>query len=331
MRYKELLLRGLKTAIAAVSAVAIATLLNLQFEASAGIIAILSVGDTKKLTLDIILRRIGSTILALGISAIMFKLLGFNLWAFGIYLAIYVPAAYALGLQVGLGPCSVLVTHLLSVESIGMPIMLNEVGLMIIGSATAFLVNMYMLSYEKRIDELVAQMNEEIKKLLFIFDDSLCDKKEVEDRHFDKVNEVIDEALAVCRMEIDNHLFNASEYDYNYILMRQSQVQILDKMQELINLLSYQADECSFVGELFKQSAANLDKMTPNDWIIDETQEQIDMFKKQLLNGHMEDPATTAILFSVLNLFEELLLDKREFYYRFKDEHKINAIPSIDK
>ncbi len=276
--------------------------------------------------MDIILRRIGSTVLALAIAAVMFKLVGFNLWAFGIYLAIYVPASYALGLQVGLGPCSVLVTHLLAAQSIGLSMMINEVALMVIGSATAFLVNMYMLSYDRKIRQLMKALNEEMIELLLIFDKSLCNHKQVEDDHFIKANQIIDEALSVAKMEIDNHFFNASEYEYNYILMRQSQVQILDKMQELINLLSYQTEECSFVGALFEQSARNIDKMTPGEWIIDETQAQITLFKDQLLKGKTEDPATTAILFSILNLFEELLRTKRAFYYRFIDEHKASKI-----
>lgn len=323
MRYRELLFRGLKTAIAAVSAVIISTLFDLQFEAAAGIIAILSVGDTKRLTIDIILRRIGSTLLALVIAAVMFHYLGFNLMAYGIYLAIYVPAAFALGLQVGLGPCSVLVTHLLAVESIELSMMVNEVGLMVIGSGTAFLVNMFMLSYERKIKLLKDQINDEIKCLMMIFDDSLCSKKQVEDDHFAKVTALIHEALEVCKTEIDNHIFQTSEYDYNYILMRQSQVQILDKMQELVNLLSYQTEECLFVGDLFQQSAENIDKMTPNNWIIDDTQDQINAFKRSLLKGETEDPATTALLFAILNLFEELLTDKRDFYYRFQGEHHL--------
>lgn len=329
MKYKRLLFRGFKTAIATVAAIFLATMFDLQFAASAGIIAILSIGDTKKLTVDIILRRIGSTVLALSIAVVTFMIMGINLPAFGVYLAIYVPLAYILGLQVGLGPCSVLVTHLLSVESYGVPMLINEVGLMVIGSGAAFIINMFRLSYENRINTLIREINKELKELFGVFEDSLCNKKEVKDSHFDKINLTIDQALELCKMEMDNHIFNANEYCYNYLLMRQDQVQTLDKMQELVNLLYHQTDECSFVGVLFRDFEQNVGKITPNDWIVDENQRQIDRFKDKLLEGELENPTSTALLFAILNLFEEILEDKRKFYYRYEDQHDENRIYTI--
>ena len=61
--------------------------------------------------------RFMSTLLALAIGSLAFSFLGFNLWALGVFIALYVPCAFLLGWQIGITPSTVLVTHLLIEQS----------------------------------------------------------------------------------------------------------------------------------------------------------------------------------------------------------------------
>jgi len=79
-------LRAIKIALATTIAILIAQAFQLEYSVSAGVVAILSVLDTKKSSVIIAFQRVGSTILALGVATILFQLVGFNTIVFGFYL-----------------------------------------------------------------------------------------------------------------------------------------------------------------------------------------------------------------------------------------------------
>ena len=126
-------LRAIKIAFATTIAILIAQAFQLEYSISAGVVAILSVLDTKKSSVTIAIQRVESTILALGIATILFQLLGFNTIVFGLYLLIYIPLAYKFNVEVGIAPCSVLVSHLLLEQSTSIAWLTNELSLMVIG------------------------------------------------------------------------------------------------------------------------------------------------------------------------------------------------------
>ena len=99
-------MRTIKTAVGATLAMLISQSIGLNYALSAGIITVLSDQKTG-------LARLNSTLLALGISCLMFTLFGFNSVAFGIYLLIFIPLAVKFKLSDGIAVSSVLVTHVL--------------------------------------------------------------------------------------------------------------------------------------------------------------------------------------------------------------------------
>ena len=144
--------RTIKLILATCLAVALAYALGLTYAVSAGIIAILSGSDTRRSTSKQGYQRFMSTLLALAIGSLAFSLFGFNLWALGIFIALYVPCAFLLGWQIGITPSTVLVTHLLIEQSTSWGLLLNELALFLIGTSFALLANLYMPSNQGAID-----------------------------------------------------------------------------------------------------------------------------------------------------------------------------------
>lgn len=101
--------------------------LGLTYATSAGIIAILSITDTRRSTARLAYNRFMSMLLALFLGSLAFQILGYNLWALGFYLATYVPLAFLQGWEIGITPSSVLVTHLLLEKSTSIALLGNEV------------------------------------------------------------------------------------------------------------------------------------------------------------------------------------------------------------
>lgn len=112
----SLLHRTIKLMLATCLAAWLAKTLGLAYSVSAGIIALLSVSDTRRSTARLARDRFLSTILALTIGSLAFRFLGFNLGALALYIAIYVPLAFQLGWEIGITPSTVLVSYHEQVE-----------------------------------------------------------------------------------------------------------------------------------------------------------------------------------------------------------------------
>ena len=143
--------RTTKLILATCLACFLAYFFELSSAVSAGIIALLSLSDTRRSTLKLARNRLFSMLLALTIGVLAFQLTGFHIWSLGLYLALYVPLAYKMGWEIGITPSSVLVSHLLVQKSTSPDLLLNEVLLFHIGTSFALLVNLYMPSREKAI------------------------------------------------------------------------------------------------------------------------------------------------------------------------------------
>ena len=88
--------RTIKLTLATCLAAALAYALGLTYAISAGVIAILSILDTRRSTIKQAYQRFMSTLLALAIGSLAFSFFGFNLWALGVFIALYVPCAFLL-------------------------------------------------------------------------------------------------------------------------------------------------------------------------------------------------------------------------------------------
>lgn len=73
----------------------------------------------------------------------VFEIFDYKTWAFVLYLLLFVPLSFLLKIELGLGPSSVVVTHLLSHGEINSSIIINELGLIFIGTGFAMLTNLY--------------------------------------------------------------------------------------------------------------------------------------------------------------------------------------------
>ena len=103
--------RTVKTVIAASLAIMIADMIGLQYATAAGIIAILSVGNTKKSTYQLGKNRLLNFIFAMVFSTILFNIFGHHVLVFGLFLLFFIPCSAAWGIAEGIAPNAVLVTH----------------------------------------------------------------------------------------------------------------------------------------------------------------------------------------------------------------------------
>lgn len=310
--------RTIKLILATCLACLVASFLDLSSAVSAGIIALLSLSDTRRSTLKLAHNRFFSMILALTIGVLAFQLLGFHLWSLGLYLALYIPISYKMGLEIGITPSSVLVGHLLVQESISLTLLINEFLLFAIGTGFALLVNLYMPSREEEISHYYTLVEEKLKNILLRFNYYLSrgdgrNKAQL----VDELDSLLEEALRLVYLEHSNHLFHQTDYHIHYFEMRQSQSRILRNMAQQINTCQLAASETLILAQLFSKIAGQLSQTNPASSLLDDIERFLEVFRNRSLPKTREEFETRATLLQLLREAKTFIQVKVDFYKKY--------------
>ena len=283
--------RTTKLILATCLACLLAYFLNLSSAVSAGIIALLSLSDTRRSTLKLARNRLFSMLLALAIGVLAFHLSGFHIWSLGLYLALYVPLAYKMGWEIGITPSSVLVSHLLVQESTSPDLLFNEFLLFAIGTGFALLVNLYMPSREEEI-QYYHTLVEELDTLL-------------------------EEALRLVYLDYSDHFFHQTDYHIHYFEMRQRQSRILRNMAQQINTCHLAASESLILAQLFSKIAGQLSQTNPASDLLDEIERYLEVFRNRSLPKTRDEFETRATLLQLLREAKTFIQVKVDFYQKY--------------
>ncbi|MGQ7594770.1 aromatic acid exporter family protein [Streptococcus suis] len=317
----SLSLRTIKLIFATVLAIYLATVLGLSYTTAAGIIAILSVLDTRKSSFKMARNRLFSTLLALTIAVLTFALFGFGIWTPGIYLALYVPLAYRFNWEAGIAPSTVLVTHLLLEQDISLIFLGNELTLFLIGAGLALLFNLYMPSQEKKIQAYHDQVEDLLKQILLRFEAFLLNgdgRNEAE--LITQLDKTLDEALKVVYLDRHNQLFQQTNYQVHYFEMRAAQNKILRTMAGNINKCLLEGRENVILSSLFERAAQQLSRDNSAKELLLDIELFHATFRERPLPQTREEFETRATLFQLLHDMEAFIRLKVDFYEVYKDQ-----------
>ncbi|HFI0143901.1 TPA: aromatic acid exporter family protein [Streptococcus suis] len=317
----SLSLRTIKLIFATVLAIYLATALGLSYATAAGIIAILSVLDTRKSSFKMARNRLFSTLLALTIAVLTFALFGFGIWTLGIYLALYVPLAYRFNWEAGIAPSTVLVTHLLLEQDISLIFLGNELTLFLIGAGLALLFNLYMPSQEKKIEAYHDQVEDLLKQILLRFEAFLLNGDgRNEAALITQLDKTLDEALKVVYLDRHNQLFQQTNYQVHYFEMRAAQNKILRTMAGNINKCLLEGRENIILSSLFERAAQQLSRENSAKELLLDIELFHATFRERPLPQTREEFETRATLFQLLHDMEAFIRLKVDFYEVYKDE-----------
>jgi len=300
--------RTAKLILATCLACLLAYFLNLSSAVSAGIIALLSLSDTRRSTLKLARNRLFSMLLALAIGVLAFHLSGFHIWSLGLYLALYVPLAYKMGWEIGITPSSVLVSHLLVQESTSPDLLVNEFLLFAIGTGFALLVNLYMPS---RVEEKLKDILQRFKYYL-----SRGDGRN-RAQLVEELDTLLEEALRLVYLDHSDHLFHQTDYHIHYFEMRQRQSRILRNMAQQINTCHLAASESLILAQLFSKIAGQLSQTNPASDLLDEIERYLEVFRNRSLPKTREEFETRATLLQLLREAKTFIQVKVDFYQKY--------------
>lgn len=318
MNQKALLLKSIKIALAAILAIAIAGELGLKYSATAGIITILSIQNTKKETFKSAGKRALAFLCALILAAGAFGLLGYTLPAFAVYLFLFALLCQSRGWVEAISVDSVLISHFLAEKNMSPAMLLNECAIFVIGVGLGILVNLHLHRKSEEFERLSAEVDEQIKGILQRMSEWLIkeDKSGYNAACFARLEQSLEAARLCAAANYNNQLWGNDSYELEYISMRQRQTVVLQGIYENIKSICYLPKQAMEVSELLQEIQRQYHKYNTVEDLLKRLQELFDEMKGQKLPESREEFEARAILFYILKQLEKLLMLKREFVRR---------------
>ncbi|NLI90596.1 MAG: aromatic acid exporter family protein [Epulopiscium sp.] len=301
----------LKAGLGSAIAILLADSLGLAYSASAGIITLLTIQNTKKETILIALRRIVAFVIAVFIAYVLFSALGYTSIVFGLFIFIFVGVCNIFGLQDGIAMNSVLTTHFLIEKNMEAAFLLNEVAILLIGMSIGIGLNLIMPKYKKRLKEEQKMIEESIKRVLSEMAD--CLRGEERDINIGQLEDDLDRLLDKAYEEAENRFLTDTKYLVSYLEMRRSQVLVLKNIKDDIGKLNEILPQTYLVADYIEKVSYSFHELNDVKDLSLDLEGLYEYFRETSLPTYREEFENRAILFLILKEMEYFLGIKEEF------------------
>jgi len=311
-----------KIAISATIAIIISNYMGLEFGVTSGIIAILSIQDTKKEALLVGGRRIISSTVAILLSFMLYMLFGNNPIVFGLFLLIFIPITKIFKIGEGMVIGAVLSTHLLMSTNINASWIINEGKLTIIGIGVAMLFNLYTASLEKDFEKNKEKLEEQFRLILSDMAVSLVTQAVPihEQEVFLEVEELIKNTKFMTQIITNNHLFKTDNYYVSYIDMRIIQLEAIKRMKRHFSRFYMTYEQTRILSEFTSNVAMNIREDNDCIQLINELTLLRKDYEMMELPQSRKEFENRALLFQFLNDLEDFLIIKKKFKEAFVND-----------
>ncbi|MGX7091548.1 aromatic acid exporter family protein [Hutsoniella sourekii] len=313
--------RTIKLVLVTVIAILIAQSLQLQNTSAAGVIGILTILDSRQETLSKAGAYFVATFLAFAIAGLSFNLIGFNVWALGAYLCLFVPLAYLTHSQSVIAPVTVLVTHFLSAGTWNWQWQVNGFLLMVIGVGVALILNLWMPSHQQPLEQARLAIESQMRKILAMMahflnqqDTQITEQIKPE---LTKLGDLLSDFESISLLDYSNQVFNKQAYYLEYTRMRQEQYQLLTQMAQALPHIHLNIKHNRTLSAIFVQTSAELDASNTGSQLLENIAKLFDIFRQSQLPTNRQEFETRAVLYQLLLTFERFLEVKYDFYREF--------------
>ncbi|WP_173916210.1 aromatic acid exporter family protein [Halobacillus sp. Marseille-Q1614] len=306
--------RTIKTAIGTPLAIWIATLLELENFASAGILTILCIQITRKRSFLSAWHRFAACMVAIIYSFLFFELLGYHPLSIGLMLFLFIPTTVWLKVTPGIVTSSVIILHLYTAQSIGLAIIWNELLLIVVGIGTALLLNLYMPSLEGKLENYQSEIENNFAAILKEIASFLREGNEGwTGKEITETAALIEKAKALSFRDVENHLLRSHNPYYHYFHMRTKQFELLERMLPLVTRISGTHENSLKIAEFFEELSEGVNPGNTAVIYLKKLKILREEFKQKELPATREEFEIRASLFHLLNEIEEYLIIKRSF------------------
>lgn len=316
---KYLQSKTFKMALSATIAIIISNYMGLKFGVTSGIIAILSIQDTKKEALIVGGKRTIACTVAILLSYMLYMLLGNNPMVFGLFLLIFIPITKLLKITEGMVVGAVLSTHLLISINIDVSWIVNEAQLTLIGIGVAIIFNLYTASLEKEFEKNKERIEDYFRAILSDMAVSLVTRAvpTYDQDILLKTEELINKSKFMAQIINNNYLFKKNDYYISYINMRIIQLDTIKRMKRHFSRFYMTYEQTRILSEFTNNVAMNIHEDNDCIDLINKLSLLRKDYKNMELPKNRNEFENRALLFQFLNDLEDFLIIKKEFKETF--------------
>lgn len=310
--HRSYLLQGVKLALGALTAILLANALGLKYSATAGVITLLSILSTKRETLVVALGRLMAYGSALVIAAVCFRLLGYTVVAFAVFLFLFAVLCCCMGWMYALSMAAVLVSHFMAEGNMSRAMLMNETLLFFIGALCGILVNLTLRANEAKMKELIAWVDGEMKQLLRMAAEPA--RQAEAQAQLKKLDGALTQAREQAMKNCDNRLLHAPAFDLAYVDMRARQRDILVQILTAMGQVKHIPAQHEAVAAFFQQVAEEYRMGNDVSDLQARLRALLEGMKQEQLPVSREEFESRAVLYYMLVRLRDFLGVKGSFY-----------------
>ncbi|MCH1626655.1 aromatic acid exporter family protein [Ferdinandcohnia quinoae] len=306
--------RTIKTAIGTMIAVFLAKWMGLDSYTSAGILTILCIKVTKKKSFQSSWERFIACAVGILFSFIFFEGLGYHPISIGILLLFFIPTLVAIKAKDGVITSAVIILHIFSAGKVTMHLVLNQLGLIIIGVGVALLINLYMPSVDKKLKQYQQDLEDNFGKIFsemvnyLHIGESNWDGKEIT-----MVEELIKKAKTLASRDSENRLLREENQYYLYFEMREKQFEIIQRMLPIITSITHSVEQGKIVAHFIEEISESIHPGNTARKYLRKLEEMRETFRDMPLPKTREEFEARAALLQFVKEMEEYLYIKSMF------------------
>ena len=314
----------IKIASGASMAIALAEGLGLNYSASAGVVTLLTIQDTKRETIRVTVRRLYSFGLSLIVSAVCFLVFGYSVAAVGAFLLVFSTICILFRMQEGISVNTVLMTHFLAERTMAVPAVGNELALLLIGAGTGVILNLYIPGKRKQIKERQNQIEELMKEILVCMAWPLSAYVDEDAGRLTgclaELDEVLERGERNAYEEMENKLLSETKYYIRYMSMRKMQSTVLSGIAESVNHLKQLPPQAEQIAGLMREISSRLHEYNNAVELLEALEQVKQSMRAQPLPAGREEFESRAVLFRILLDLERFLMMKKDFVEELTEE-----------
>lgn len=252
-------LRVFKTALALPLAVFIAHILDLNSFTLAGIIAMLTIQQTKKKTVKMAKDLLVAVSMGIVVGAIVFTIFGFNWFSLFLAFALFIPVPVLYGFNGGIVIAAVVVEQLFIAEAITWAVIQNALLLVLVGASVGLLANLFMpkMSYvmEKHRQEIEKNFKDILNGIANILENKSEEDPKIKIKYLEKR---ILKSKNLALVELENHFTRIEDQHYVYFNMRQKQIDVFKRILFLGKSITIFDNETSKIATFLRELSLSL-------------------------------------------------------------------------
>lgn len=321
-RRRKMAIKVLKIAVGSCMAVAIAQFFEFQYATSAGIVALLTVQDTRRDTIRLAAERLFSFLLSVLLVFVCFRYIGKLEWVnYGVYIFLMVHVCYFFGWQNTISVNAVMGTHYLLTPDYSLNFAASELAVITIGTTLALLMNWRMPSNLKILREDIRKVEDDIQQVLRELAGYLEGK--LDGTHIwldlDQLEASIHRGLERAHEHAHNTLSEEDHYYIEYMEMRLQQCVLLQAIRHRVWKIGGMPDQAKIISEYLRYLVPYVHEKNIPDRQREDLQRVFDQMKQQPLPKGREEFESRAILYHVLLDLEDFLFVKKRFADQYID------------